>query len=70
MLEAIGLRAEEYPLEHATDYYGIDLYRANESSIAFSSVGISMVGLQPLPPKSVTTIDLCVLAVDTIDVAE
>jgi glutamine amidotransferase len=63
---ASGLRQDELPLEHATDYYRMGSYRSADGSIAFSSVGIDMAGWHELPQESVTTVDLRTLQLEVV----
>lgn len=57
MLEG-GFTLETLPAEHAEAYYAMRMRRDADGTLVFASSGLDPEGWEPLPPESVTSVDL------------
>jgi glutamine amidotransferase len=57
MLEA-GFTLDTLPAEHAQAYYAMRMRRDADGTLVFASSGLDPDGWEPLPPESVTSVDL------------
>jgi predicted glutamine amidotransferase len=62
-MRARGIRDEDLPLGHVDDYFRMYWRRGPRGSILFSSSGLVNDGWEPLPPESVTTVELATMRV-------
>jgi gamma-glutamyl hercynylcysteine S-oxide hydrolase len=58
-----GIRDEDLPLGHVDEYFRMYWRRGPRGSVLFSSSGLVNDGWQPLPPESVTTVELATMRV-------
>jgi gamma-glutamyl hercynylcysteine S-oxide hydrolase len=62
-MRARGIRDEELPRGHVDDYFQMYWQRGPRGSVLFSSTGLDNDGWEPLPPESVTTVELATMRV-------
>jgi predicted glutamine amidotransferase len=62
-MRARGIRDEELPQGHVDDYFQMYWHRGPRGSVLFSSTGLDNDGWEPLPPESVTTVELATMRV-------
>ncbi len=62
-MRARGIRDEELPRGHVDDYFQMYWQRGPRGSVLFSSTGLDNDGWEPMPPESVTTIELATMRV-------
>ena len=62
---ASGLSISDLPPGHHDNYFLMRYRRGTDGSVIFSSTGLEQGGWEPLPPESVTTVDLTSMAVHT-----
>jgi gamma-glutamyl hercynylcysteine S-oxide hydrolase len=62
---ASGIPAERLPRHHVDAYYLMRTRRGEDGSILFASSGLDIGGWDPVPPETVTRIELASLATQT-----
>ena len=62
-MRARGVRDEELPRGHVDDYFQMYWQRGPRGSVLFSSTGLDNDGWEPMPPESVTSIELATMRV-------
>lgn len=67
---ASGLGPHEFPTGHDESYYRMGCRVGADGSIAFSSTGLDAAGWAPLPPDSLTSVDLATMTVTTTHLGE
>jgi predicted glutamine amidotransferase len=65
-MRARGHRDDELPLGHVDDYFQMYWRRGPRGSVLVTSTGIVNDGWEPLPPESVTTVELATMSVSQV----
>lgn len=65
LFDASGLSEADLPQDHRTAYYLMRQRRLDDGTMIFASSGLDIVGWEPLPPESVTRVDLATLTTET-----
>ena len=65
LFDASGLSEADLPQDHRTAYYLMRQRRLEDGTMIFASSGLDIVGWEPLPPESVTRVDLATQATET-----
>jgi predicted glutamine amidotransferase len=61
MLASVGADEAALPLEHLESYFLMRWRTGQDGSLVFSSTGLQSDGWEPLPPESVTAVDLATM---------
>ncbi|MDQ1512185.1 MAG: hypothetical protein QOC59_27 [Microbacteriaceae bacterium] len=70
VFRASGLAPHELPRHHEDAYYLMRMKRSADGSVLVASSGLDIEDWEPLPPESVTRVDLATLAVETLPLRE